>query len=101
VVYVAVGAYKHFDFRDSEARRASGSQTPSGDDERMRRLFDTALQHLHGVPRDYYDVDVLDSWTALSRALEDPTELHGWRITLDDDRPTARSEDFEYAEGLE
>ena len=85
MVQVAAGAYEHFDFRDSEAQSDPGSRTPSGDDDGMRSLFLTALQYLHGVPPDYYGVDVLGVRTVLGRALDDPTELHDWRITLDDE----------------
>ncbi len=86
MVQVAAGAYKHFDFHD---------------DDGMRSLFDTALQYLHGVPRDFYGVDVLDVRTTLTDALEDPTALEGWQIRLDDATPGAREVDFEYAEGLD
>mgnify|MGYP000306641306 CR=1 FL=1 len=86
MVQVAAGAYKHVDFED---------------DDGMRSLFETALQYLHGVPRDYYGVDVLEVRTTLTRALEDPAELDGWRIRLDGRRPSARPEDREYADGLE
>lgn len=86
MVQVAAGAYKHFDFED---------------DGGMRSLFDTALQYLHGVPNDYYGVDLLDVRSTLTNALDDPTALHGWRIELDGQRPVARKSDYEYAEGLE
>ncbi len=86
MVQVAAGAYKHFDFEN---------------DDGMRSLFDTALQYLHGVPRDYYGVDVLDVRTTLANALSDPTVLHGWRIELDGERPEAGPEDHAYAERLE
>jgi predicted metal-dependent hydrolase len=86
MVQVAAGAYKHFDFED---------------DAGMRSLFDTALQYLHGVPRDYYGVDVLDVRETMTRALDDPDELHGWRIELDGTRPEAGPEDYGYAERLE
>jgi len=86
MVQVAAGAYKQFDFED---------------DDGMRSLFDTALQYLHGVPRDYYGVNVLDVRATLTNAPSDPTVLHGWRIELDGERPGARPEDFDYAEELE
>jgi predicted metal-dependent hydrolase len=86
MVQVAAGAYKHFDFED---------------DDGMRSLFRTALQYLRDVPNDYYGVDVLGVRTTLTNALNDPTTLHGWQIGLDGERPAARDEDFEYAEGLE
>ncbi|PSP80067.1 DUF309 domain-containing protein [Halobacteriales archaeon QS_1_68_20] len=86
MVQVAAGAYKHFDFEN---------------DDGMRSLFRTALQYLQGVPRDYYGVDVLGVRTTLTNALNDPTVLHGWQITLDGKRPEARDVDFEYAERLE
>jgi predicted metal-dependent hydrolase len=85
MVQVAAGAYKHFDFEN---------------DDGMRSLFETALQYLHGVPNDYYGVDLLDVRTTLTNALDDPTALQGWRIRLDGAVPTARPEDYEYAESL-
>jgi hypothetical protein len=101
MVQVAAGAYKHFDFEDSEAQSASGSRTESGGDAGMRSLFGTALQYFQGVPNDFYGVDLLDVRTVLTNALNDPTELHGWQIRLDGTTPTAREEDFLYAESLE
>jgi predicted metal-dependent hydrolase len=86
MVQVAAGAYKHFDFED---------------DDGMRSLFETALQYLHGVPDDYYGVDVLGVRTTLTNALNDPAVLEGWRIELDGERPEAGPEDYEHAEGLE
>ncbi|MFC6904182.1 DUF309 domain-containing protein [Halalkalicoccus tibetensis] len=86
MVQVAAGAYKHADFED---------------DAGMRSLFETALQYLHGVPEDFYGVDVIDVRTALSNALEDPTAIEGWRIRLDGREPEAREEDYTYAEALE
>jgi predicted metal-dependent hydrolase len=86
MVQVAAGAYKHFDFEN---------------DDGMRSLFETALQYLHGVPRDYYGVDVLEVRTTLTRALDDPATLSGWRIRLDGERPSARPADHAYADDLE
>ncbi|MES3516860.1 MAG: DUF309 domain-containing protein [Natronomonas sp.] len=86
MVQVAAGAYKHFDFED---------------DGGMRSLFETALQYLHGVPRDYYGVDVLGVRTTLTNALNDPTVLHGWQIELDGTAPEATEVDYRYAESLE
>ena len=82
MVQVAAGAHKHFDFED---------------DDGMRSLFETALQYLHGVPNDYYGVDLLDVRTTLTNALDDPTVLHGWQIRLDGETPTARKADFAFA----
>ena len=82
MVQVAAGAYKHFDFED---------------DDGMRSLFRTALQYFHGLPPDFYGVDLLDVRTVLTNALDDPTELHDWRIHIDGEIPTARPEDYEYA----
>ena len=86
MVQVAAGAYKHFDFEN---------------DDGMRSLFETALQYLHGVPNDYYGVDVLGVRTTLTNARDDPTALEGWRIELDGERPAARDVDRAYAERLE
>ena len=101
MVQVAAGTYKHADFRDSEAQSASGSRTQSGGDEGMRSLFETALQYLHGVPHDFYGVDVIDVRTKLTDALDDPPVIEGWRIRLDGEKPEAREEDFAYIEALE
>lgn len=85
MVQVAAGAHKHFDFED---------------DDGMRSLFETALQYFYGVPRDFYGVDLLDVRTCLTNSLDDPTELHGWQLTLDGEFPKAREEDTEYARSL-
>ncbi|MFB6296727.1 MAG: DUF309 domain-containing protein [Halobacteriales archaeon] len=86
MVQVAAGAYKHFDFED---------------DAGMRSLFETALQYLQGLPRDYYGVDLLDVRTTVTNSLEDPSRLEGWAIRLDGSRPVAEEEDYEYAARLD
>jgi predicted metal-dependent hydrolase len=86
MVQVAAGAYKHVDFAD---------------DDGMRSLFGTALQYLHGIPRDFYGVDVLDVRTTVTQAQSDPSVLSDWRIQLDESEPLAASADFAYADTLE
>lgn len=86
MVQVAAGAYKHFDFND-----------PDG----MRSLFHTALQYLHGTPTDYYGVDVLGVRVALTNAIDDPSFLKAWKITLDGTQPRATAEDYDYAAALD
>ncbi|WP_254545154.1 DUF309 domain-containing protein [Halomarina pelagica] len=86
MVQVAAGAYKHFDFRD---------------DSGMRSLFETALQYLHGVPRDFYGVDVLDVRETLTAALDDPSVLRDWHVRLDGETLTAREADFAYVAELD
>jgi hypothetical protein len=86
MVQVAAGAYKRVDFEN---------------DAGMRSLFETALQYLHGVPDDYYGVDVADVRAALRSALAEPASLDGWQIELDGDRPEAGPESRAYAETLE
>jgi len=86
MVQVAAGAYKHFDFED---------------DGGMRSLFRTALQYLEGVPEDYYGVDVESVRSTLRDALEDPSVLDGWHISLDGEEPVATDLDFSYVESLE
>ncbi len=86
MVQVAAGAYKHVDFEN---------------DDGMRSLFRTALQYFHGVPRDFYGVDVLEVRTTLTNALADPTALEGWEIPLDGRWPTATEADYDYVASLE
>jgi predicted metal-dependent hydrolase len=86
MVQVAAGAYKHFDFED---------------DAGMRSLFGTALQYFHGVPNDFYGVDLLEVRTTLTNALNDPAVIDGWRIELDGERPEAGPPDYEHAEDVE
>jgi predicted metal-dependent hydrolase len=86
MVQVAAGAYKHFDFEN---------------DDGMRSLFRTALQYFVGVPDDFYGVDLAEIREKLAAALSDPTAIEGWRIAIDDQRPTAYPVDYEYADGLE
>jgi len=85
MVQVAAGAYK-FDFENGDG---------------MRSLFETALQYVHGVPDDYYGVDLADVRATLRASLDDPTALHGWRIVLDGDCDDATEADFRYAERLD
>ena len=86
MVQVAAGAYKHVDFEN---------------DDGMRSLFRTALQYLHGVPSDYYGVNVLSVRTTLTNALTDPSVLDEWQIELDGEYPKAGPEDYEHAENLD
>ncbi|MFC6717872.1 DUF309 domain-containing protein [Natrialbaceae archaeon GCM10025810] len=86
MVQVAAGVYKRVDFEN---------------DDGLRSLFRTALQYFRGIPPDYYGVDVLDVRTSVTNALEEPSEVDGWRIRLDGGRPLAREEDFAYARNLE
>ncbi|MFB6155671.1 MAG: DUF309 domain-containing protein [Haloferacaceae archaeon] len=86
MVQVAAGAYKHFDFED---------------DDGMRSLFETALQYLAGLPEDFYGLDLADVRETLRAALDDPEAVEGWKLTIDDQRPTAYERDYEYAERLD
>ena len=86
MVQVAAGAYKHHDFED---------------DAGMRSLFETALDYLAGLPRDYYGVDLLDVRTTLTQALEDPTAIEGWQLELDGVVVVAEERDYAYVEALE
>ncbi len=86
MVQVAAGVYKHVDFED---------------DDGMDSLFRTALQYLHGVPRDFYGVDLLDVRTRVTNARQDPTLVEGWQLTLDGRQPEPEAADFAYVEGLE
>ncbi|ELZ47222.1 hypothetical protein C463_02848 [Halorubrum californiense DSM 19288] len=86
MVQVAAGAYKHVDF---------------GNDDGMRSLFETALQYLHGVPGDFYGVNVDNVRSALHTALDDSTVIDEWKIELDQEYPVAVDWDREYVERLE
>jgi hypothetical protein len=86
MVQVAAGAHKRHDFAD---------------DAGMRSLFTTALQYLRGVPDDFYGVDLADVRERLEVALDDPSAVDDWRLTLDGQRPTAYEVDFEYVEQIE
>ncbi len=86
MVQVAAGAYKHFDFED---------------DDGMRSLFETALEYLHGIPRDFYGVNLTDVRATMTDALSDPSTLHGWKIGVDGERPTATEGDYGYVDDLD
>jgi predicted metal-dependent hydrolase len=86
MVQVAAGAYKRVD---------------AGNVDGMRSLFETALEYLHGVPDDFYGVDLDEVRTTLRAALDDPTAIDGWAIPLDGARPEAYPADYEYAERID
>ena len=86
MVQVAAGAYKHVDHAN---------------DAGMRSLFRTAGQYLAGVERDFYGLDVVDVRTTMALAIDDPSIVDGWRLTLDGETPAARVLDYEYAATLE
>ena len=85
MVQVAAGAHKHFDLDDPEG---------------MVSLFETALAYLHGVPRDYYGMDVLGMRTRVTNALDDPGAIDGWRLELDGETPVATDADYDYLDRL-
>ncbi|GAB3689151.1 DUF309 domain-containing protein [Salinarchaeum chitinilyticum] len=86
MVQVAAGAYKHHDFED---------------DVGMASLFETALDYLAHLPRDYYGVELLDVRTQLTRALDDPDVIEGWQLRLDGAVRVAGDADYAYVEALE
>lgn len=86
MVQVAAGAYKHVDFKN---------------DDGMRSLFRTALQYLHGVPADFYGVDLADVRETLQKSLTEPETIDGYQITLDGETPSAYPGDYAYAEQLD
>ncbi|MFB6109532.1 MAG: DUF309 domain-containing protein [Halodesulfurarchaeum sp.] len=82
---VAAGAHKYENF-DNEAG--------------LRKLLGSALDHLDGVPGDYYGVDVTalrEDVIAIRRAPERVSEL---RIAIDGRHPPTREKDRGYAESL-
>ncbi len=86
MVQVAAGAHKHVDYED---------------DAGMRSLFETALQYLHGVPSDFYGVDLTAIRVRVNNAVDDPAVIDGWRIRLDDRVPRADETDYAYVASLE
>lgn len=86
MVQVAAGAYKHHDFTENNG---------------MRSLFRTALQYLHGVPGDFYGVDVREVRTVLTNASDDPSRIDEWQIRLDGMRPEHTELDTTYAREIE
>jgi len=86
MVQVAAGAYKRVDFEN---------------DDGMRSLFETALEYLRGIPGDFGGVDLDEVRATLRAALDDPTAIDGWKITIDGARPEAYPADYEYAERLD
>lgn len=86
MVQVAAGAYKSADV---------------GDPDGMQSLFETALQYLHGIPEDFYGVDVQAIRTTLQQILDGRSSLAGWKLRLDGGHPEARDEDYAYVAHLE
>lgn len=85
MVQVAAGVHKQHDLDD-----AAG----------MASLFETALQYLHGVPRDFYGLDVIGVRTRVTNLLEAPAELSEWQVRLDGETPRATDADYAYLDGL-
>jgi len=85
MVQVAAGALKHH----------------TGDDGGMDALFETAFEYLAGVPPDYYGVDVVEVREQIDAARANPPAIEEWSIALDDERPTAREDDYAHVEAIE
>jgi hypothetical protein len=81
MVQVAAGAYKHVDFDN---------------DDGMRSLFRTALQYLHGVPDDFYGLDLADVRSTLRAAHDEPAVLDGWQLRIGGEAPVATESDRQY-----
>jgi len=86
MVQVAAGVYKHVDFED---------------DDGLRSLFETALQYLHGVPPDFYGLDLRSIKVTMTNAISDPSVVEDWQMRLDGSTPAATAADYDYAESLE
>jgi predicted metal-dependent hydrolase len=86
MVQVAAGVHKHVDYED---------------DDGLRSLFETALQYLHGVPSDFYGLDVRSIRVTMTNALDNPADVEGWKLRLDGSTPTATTADYDYVEGLD
>lgn len=74
--------------------------TSMGDRDGMASLLRTARQYLAGVPDDFYGVDVPAVRRTAARAVDEPTTLEEWRITLDGETPLAGGGDYAYVESL-
>lgn len=83
---VAAGVYKRVDHDD---------------DGGLRSLGRTALDYLEPVPTPFYGVDVAAIRTTLARALDEPSVVDDWRLTLDGRIESARPIDHAYADDLE
>ena len=86
MVQVAAGVHKRVDYEN---------------DNGLRSLFETALQYLHGVPPDFYGLDVRSIRVTMTNALDDPARVNGWQLRLDGATPTATAVDYEYVEALD
>jgi len=86
MVQVAAGVYKHVDFEN---------------DDGMRSLFETALQYLHGVPADFYGVDLTDIRTTLQEAVDEPSVVEGWQLSVDGGYQTATDADRSYLDAVD
>ena len=67
----------------------------------MRSLLRTALQYLHGVPDDFYGVDVAEIRQTAQVARSDPSVVDSWLVTLDGEQPLAYDRDYAYAARLD
>jgi len=85
LVQVAAGTYKHVDFEN---------------DDGMRSLFETALQYLKDIPRDFYGLDLLALRTTLTNAMADPHRINGHQIELDGTIESATASDYDYLDSL-
>jgi len=63
-------------------------------------LFETALQYLHRVPRDFYGLDVIGVRTRVTDTLKDTAALAEWQLRLDGATPTATEADYAYLDEL-
>jgi predicted metal-dependent hydrolase len=85
MVQVAAGAHKQLDLDDLVG---------------MTSLFETALQYLHGVPRDFYGLDVIGVRTRVTNTLKDTAALAEWQLRLDGATPTATEANYAYLDEL-
>ena len=82
---VAAGAYK-YDGLDNEAG--------------LRKLLDSALGYLQGIPDDFYGVDVATLREDVIAVRRNPERVPELRIAIDGQQPPAREEDLGYAASL-
>jgi predicted metal-dependent hydrolase len=80
---------------------AAGLKYEYGDEAGLASLVRSASQYLHGVPGDFYGVDVTRVRERLLAAQRDADAFDGWQVHLDGATPVAGPADDEYVAAIE